>query len=848
MILARIRKRRERTAVSKYNPKANPKNIVQLGKARFQVLTERLLRLEWAEDGVFEDRATFAAVNRFTPPVAFKAARSGKSLNIRTKHLTLRYRHDGRELSKSNLSVSFTLNGKAVAWRPGMRDARNLGGTARTLDGSEDGPIPLGDGFISRSGWAVVDDSKNIVLDDIGDRLWAASRHEVKRQDLYLLAYGHDYKGALRDAAMIFGAQPLPPRYTLGYWWSRYWAYTDKEVEELVASFNMLKVPIDVMVVDMDWHLEGWTGYTWDKRYFPDPADFLKWLKSQDLKITLNLHPARGVGKHEEQFERMADELGIDPNEVERIEFDCTSPAYMDAYFKHLHRPHEDAGVDFWWMDWQQGQKTKIEGLDPLPWLNILHWHDIENRDTSKRPLILSRFGGIGAGRYPLGFSGDTLSKWGTLAFQPQFTCTASNILFGYWTHDIGGHAPGCALEPQLFTRWVQYGIFSPIIRTHTTKNPEAERRLWAFPPPYSEIMMNAIRQRYEMVPYIYTENRKCHDTAISLCRPMYYDYPEVEDAYKATGQYMFGEEMLVAPVVAPMDAADEMAEVKVWLPKGEWFDTATGMLDKGGAWLRRRYHIHEAPAFVGPGAVIPGQKAPLRLTEGSYRDLVVTIYPGKSGEYVLYEDDGVSQDYMKGGFARIALSHKDFKGGKRIVIGGAKGRYKGFARRRSLEIRLPGAVPPSAVKAGGKPLAWAYRLGRSGWAYDGDNATTIIRVPRFDITKGLVVDVAPDASARSNEALGLKGLISRLRMIKEYTAAHKLERLIVDAAQTGNRISRAPGCFKAEMLKLRAIMKRLPEAMRRAPKTGQIPLKKVDTAVNIIKTTVREFKGVLAK
>jgi alpha-glucosidase len=677
-------------------------------------------------------------------------------------------------------------------------------------------------------------------------RAWASPRHPARRQDWYLLAYGHDYKAALRDAARIFGAQPLPPRFTLGYWWSRYWAYTDREIEELVNNFNTMKVPIDVMVVDMDWHLEGWTGYTWDKRYFPDPDDFLRWLKSQDLKITLNLHPASGVGKHEEQFKKMAAELGIDPDSVERIRFDCTDPKYMDAYFKHLHQPHEDAGVDFWWIDWQQGSKSKIEGLDPLPWLNILHWQDIENRRKSLRPLILSRFGGIGAGRYPLGFSGDTDSLWETLAFQPYFTSTASNILFGYWTHDIGGHAPGCAIPSELYTRWVQFGVYSPIIRTHTTKNPEAERRIWAYPPPYSEIMMNAIRHRYEMVPYTYTENRKCYDTAISLCRPMYYDNPESDAAYKAQSQYMFGDEMLVAPVIAPVDAADEMAEVKVWLPEGTWFDTAVGLIDKGGHIIKRRYNIYEVPVFVRSGAIIPGQQAPLRLRPGCYRDLMVTVYPGVRGSYTLYEDDGVSRDYGRGGFAEIPLSHEEVKGVRRITIGKARGAYNGFEPKRSLEIRLAASIPPVSVKANGKRLKWAYRLGRSGWAYDGDNATTIIRVPVFDITKGLTVEVARDASVPASAALGLKGLASRLRATKEYSAAHILERVIVEAAQTGNRISRKPSAFLGEVRKLGSIMNQLPAALRLTPKTGQIPLKKVETAISIINTTVNEFKHVL--
>ena len=212
-----------------------------------------------------------------------------------------------------------------------------------------------------------------------------------------------------------------------------------------------------------------------------------------------------------------------------------------------------DLGVDFWWMDWQQGQKTALPGLDPLPWINHLHWRDMATNPerAGRRPLIFSRFGGIGAGRYCIGFSGDTHSVWESLQFQPYFTATAANVLYGYWSHDIGGHMPG-EIDPELYTRWLQFGIFSPVVRTHTTKNPKAERRVWGYPDPYGKIMAEALRLRYEMVPYIYSEARAAYDTGLSLCRPLYYDWPEHDEAYRARDQYLFGRELLVAPVLQP--------------------------------------------------------------------------------------------------------------------------------------------------------------------------------------------------------------------------------------------------------------------------------------------------------
>ena len=203
-----------------------------------------------------------------------------------------------------------------------------------------------------------------------------------------------------------------------------------------------------------------------------------------------------------------------------------------------------------------------MPGVTPTWWLNYVFFTDMERRGKN-RPLLFHRWGGLGNHRYQIGFSGDAISVWESLAFQPQFTATAANVGFGYWSHDIGGHMPG-PVSPELYTRWIQFGVFSPILRTHTTKNPESERRLWAYPDAYFSVMRDAYRLRYALIPYIYTEARKAFDTGISICRPMYYEHPGAEEAYAATGQYMFGDAMIVAPIATPVDADAGGAEGSV--------------------------------------------------------------------------------------------------------------------------------------------------------------------------------------------------------------------------------------------------------------------------------------------
>jgi alpha-glucosidase len=835
----------------KYDPLALEKSTIAFSKTRFQILTDRLIRMEWAEDGVFEDRATLAVVNRRMTPVKFTKKYAGKIIVLDTGKVCVEYTDDGKNFSKKNLRAAFKLNGKTAEWFPGKEDKENLKGTHRTLDETFGGRVPLGNGLVSRSGWALVDDSENIVLNVERGRRWVRQRHKAERSDLYLLAYGRDYKDAVRDASEIFGRQPLTPIKSLGYWWSRYWTYTDRDFEEIVENFNRMQVPIDVMVVDMDWHKDGWTGYTWEKRYFPDPLEFLNYLKNEDLMITLNLHPADGVGRHEEQFEDVARACKLDTKKTKRVEFDAINPTYMDAYFKYLHHPQEKNGVDFWWIDWQQGEKTRMEGLDALPWLNQLHWEDMEKNRSDKRTLILSRFGGLGAGRYPIGFSGDTIAFWETLAFQPHFTATAANVLFGYWSHDVGGHM-WRDTSPELYARWIQYGSLSPVLRTHTTKSPINERRFWKFPEPFCDAMRAAILKRYEMIPYIYTENRKCFDSGVSLCRPLYYEWPENEEAYTMKEEYLFGSEMIAAPVVSPAEGYDDMTALTVWLPKGNWHDNAVGMPVKGGGKITRRYNIHEIPIYVREGAVIPGMRIPHRITPGSYKDFVVNVYPGERGEYNLYEDDGATQGYLKGEFAWMKISHETRKGVKEIRVAPADGNYKGFVRNRSLEIRLHCSASPLEVRANGRKVDFAFRLGAEGWAYDGYNAATVIRVAEFDARKGITVRVKRNPRVSDKLAFGLKGLFSRLAMVRnEATNAagtlitHVEEYQIVGVAQTPNRISRFPETFKNEISNLGAEIRKLPAAMKgikSKTRYKELAQKFSQKGLNILDTIQKEF------
>ncbi|HEX3967433.1 MAG TPA: TIM-barrel domain-containing protein, partial [Edaphobacter sp.] len=575
------------------------------GHARFSVLTPQLIRMEWAADGKFEDHASFVFIHRRLPVPKFSVKREGQRLTIDTGALTLTYDAEGADdgkFSPIDLRITFVLNGREVAWHPGTPDTGNLLGTTRTLDGALGGKTkePIGDGLISRDGWALVDDSTRPLFDSDdfsfaqGEKSswpWVMLRPAGSRQDWYFFGYGHDYKKALGDYVRVAGRIPLPPRFAFGAWWSRYWAYSDQELDNLVRDFHENDVPLDVLVIDMDWHLSGallsaahdvdqsgqrlgWSGYTWNPLLFPDPKAFLAHVHQEGLKLTLNLHPASGVQPWETAYPAMARAMGIDPATKKYVPFDITNKKFATNYMDILHHPLEKEGINFWWLDWQQQPDTKLPGVNNTWWLNYVHFTDQERE--GKRPLLFHRWGGLGNHRYQIGFSGDTISMWPSLAYQPWFTATAANVGYAYWSHDIGGHMPG-AVDPELYTRWIQFGVFSPILRTHSAKNPNAERRIWAYPEPYSDVMRNAFHLRYALQPYIYTDARRTYDTGVAFVRPLYYDWPNSDRSYTSRGEYMFGDSMIVAPVTKADDPETQLATEDIWLPKGEWIEWFTG-------------------------------------------------------------------------------------------------------------------------------------------------------------------------------------------------------------------------------------------------------------------------------
>ena len=637
-------------------PQARPENILRCGDTRVTVLTERLFRIE---RGSFTDEATQAVWYRDFPAVEYAWSCENGRIAVKTAALTLRIDPERLENSEAEF---------ADGSRARLDNAENLLGTCSTLDTNGEhlrehpevnrydrAHIPLDMGVCARNGAAVYDDSDSLLLLADGRLLPRSGT------DWYVFAYGHDYPAAVRALYRLCGRTPVLPRWAFGNWWCRYWPYTQQEYRNLMDNFADDRIPISVAVIDMDWHhvridrdfglhekglddeahggTDGWTGYTWNEALFPDHTALLRELHTRGMHVSLNLHPALGVRWYEKPYRGMAERMGLDPSEKQVVPFQIENPRFVNAYLELLHHPLEDEGVDFWWIDWQQGKTSALAGLDPLWALN--HYHFLDSTQRRGEGLILSRYAGIGSHRYPVGFSGDTHMDWEFLDYMPYFTATAANVGYGWWSHDIGGHHRGLRDE-ELYLRWLQFGVFSPINRLHCSPSVIASKEPWTFSEPVRAAAEKWLRLRRKLVPYLYSASWKNALEGVVPVRPMYYEWPEAAEAYEADHQYLFGE-LLVAPITEKSRALG-IAQKRVWLPPGRWTDIFSGSVYRGGRWVTVWRDSGSMPVFAREGCILPLDAAQDNAC-GAPETLEVWVYTG-DGSYELLEEDGARTQF----------------------------------------------------------------------------------------------------------------------------------------------------------------------------------------------------------
>ena len=613
------------------------------------------------------------------------------------------------------------------------------------------------DGLLDTAGYRLLDDSQSALWTRQG---WVQPRTSVGDvEDGYLFVYGHDYTGALRTFAQLTGPAPLLPRNVFGVWYSDYTPYSSSDIEESIyPAFQKNQVPLNTLSLDTDWKSpNNWDGWEWSNALFPDPTSFLEWASARGIDVTLNIHSS--IDDHDPEL-ATAEKVAGSPLAPSTCTagpckvWDWSTVSQAESNFD-LQQSFQKQGVAFWWLDWCCDESiVSMAGLTPDAWIGHLYAQEMVNQ--GQRGFVLARIGASNDDPvevYPaspwsdhtsaIAFTGDAWGTWNTLAQEIALTPDEATIGEPYVSDDIGsflGSPPLGAGDPaDLYDRWVQWGTFAPILRLHS----ENENRLpWQYPQPVQGITENFLRLREALIPYTYTLADQAHDDGLPMTRPLYLDYPGQAAAYAHPDEYLYGPDMLVAPVTSPGTVAD----TTVWIPPGRWLDYFTGATFTGPMTTTLDVPLDRMPVFVRAGGIIPEQSSSTKATTSSPTHMVLKVFSGSSGTFNLYADSGTGLGYTKGQSTETPITDSTGSVGSgpteaRVTVGSARGHYRGQPTAVSYRLDMVDLTVPSWVTLDGRRLdRRSSGSDLPGWSYQSSTATLVVTTASMPTTKTFTV------------------------------------------------------------------------------------------------------------
>lgn len=703
-------------------------NTVSFKKVRIEVLSPTLFSVTTGENFRFETVSLDLGItNHPTAAVNFKVSKEQSVFRIQTDEISIFY-DPAKEPVSGGITVQSALPDMPYITVLDAPDTQNLGGVIGALDNCDgikcyseqnditspchDRLIPM-DGILSRRGYTVLKHTKD------------ALNHYQKGQafdELYILCYGKEYRKAFADFFSIAGKAAMLPKWSLGFIYSRWKDYTEQDYKELIAQFRAHNIPVDAIILDMCWHVDHWYGYKYDTHNFPDMKAFQDWAENAHLKVGFN-HHSGCIYKDDPKVKEFCQRAGLDyeksivdgPSfepEIRVVEYDTKNERHFKAFYDMYLADMIKDGFDFHWVD----------GANSIYSAEL--YYKYLKEETHQRPFVLNRLQEytLCNHRYPAGFSGDTYATWATMRNTLETTLKGANNGVN-WSHDIGGYMPqgadGYLPDGEMFARWVQLGAFSPILRFHAKKDlfwhpavkhegdwDGGSRLPWEWGPTVLESIRNSIRMRAQLIPYIYTTMRDAHETGVPICRGMYIDYPENDEAY-GYDQYMFGNSFLVAPLMSPSGYGQHgTLSRELWLPKGCWYDYFSHEQQEGGKKISYSADIHSFPLFVKAGAIIPTTPVSENVSE-PMTTLQLTVYTPEKPMHTsfdLYEDQGENFD-MESGASKRTLIEYDYKGEQlqQVIVNAPRGKYKEQIAEREYRIDVINTQKPTEVSVNGK-------------------------------------------------------------------------------------------------------------------------------------------------
>lgn len=687
------------------NIKSKQQCVFQGQFYRITILSDLLVRLEFSENGYFEDRPTEFARFRNFPIPQMKVDQNDKVLDITTKYFNLKY-HKEKSFMPNRYSPDANLRIKLLdtdkVWYFSHPEARNYYGIVANLDKTNDpfdentvddfkhfkkkvNDIFTKDkGLYSTDGFASIDDSKTNFIDQDGSIIF----NDKQRIDTYVFLYNKDFGNCLQNYFTLTGMPPMIPRYALGIWWNKNDYYFFSDIEKLLNSFNRNKIPLSVLLLGDNWHLKDKnnlarfnSGFTFNRELFFKPSEFVKYLHERGIRLGLSIDPSEGIHPHEPKFEEVAKIVGV--SDKTTIPFNVFDKGLIIAYLRLLMEPLYNIGVDFFWINYRNLNDKVSNDV-----LNYYQFNDLKSRQT-QRPLILSRANRVAPHKFPIHYSGETEVSWNTLKILPFFNSTSSNLGLSWWSHDIGGYKDGVE-DAELYARYVQLGTFSPIFRFSAKYGKYYKREPWKWDIKTLNIVKYYCELRHRLIPYLYSEAYKYHKIGLPLVQPLYYQYPDIYDEIEFKNEYYFGTELFIAPITKKSDVVMNRSVLNLFLPSGIWYEFKTGKKYLGDRRYILFYKDEDYPVFAKCGSIIPlaDFEKNINVTNPP-KTMEIHVFPGQSNSYNLYEDDGYTNLYQEGYYLLTRIDYNYLANNYTLIIRPLEGKVGIIPETRNYRIRF---------------------------------------------------------------------------------------------------------------------------------------------------------------
>ncbi|HVS33053.1 MAG TPA: glycoside hydrolase family 31 protein [Thermoanaerobaculia bacterium] len=555
----------------------------------------------------------------------------------------------------------------------------------------------------------------------------------------YYFIYGPEPRKVIERYTALTGRMPLPPLWALGYHQCRWSYYPESRVRFIADNFRMRAIPADAIWLDIHYQ-DRYKPFTWDAARFPDPARLIGDLRKQGFRTVtiVDPHPKKEAGYAPYDTGLAGDHLVKNPDgsiyeapvwpaQAEgggpSVFPDFSRPAAR-AWWGGLHAGLLSAGVAGIWNDMNEPAIFDVPG-GTMP-LDVRHHNEGQPSDhrevhnvygmlmtrstyegllrlrPDERPFILTRASFAGGQRYAALWPGDNVSDWTALRSSIPMLLGMGLSGFPFVGADIGGFIEAPSAE--LFTRWLQAGVFYPFMRAHTAfGTPDQEP--WSYGAAHEALNRRAIELRYQLLPHIYSAMREAAETGIPAMRPLMLEFPDDPVLHGIDDQFLFGSDLLIAPVLR-----EGITRRGVYLPRGIWYDYWTGAPHEGGKWITVPVTLASIPLFVRGGAFVFAQPVVQHTAEMRGKPLEVTLFAGGTTERWLYEDDGGSFQYRTGVFARRRFAARQDGPALVIEIAAPEGSYRPQARDIQIAVRWPGAA--ERVLVNGEEKSWTMKDG----------------------------------------------------------------------------------------------------------------------------------------